>query len=274
MRTRFRLVLCLLLAAGGLSCRAQMFPPQFRDIGIEQRLGAQIPLSAVFRDQSGAVVHLGDYFHNKPVLLMPVYYTCTTLCGEALRGLVEGIGTLRMVPGRDFEIVAFSINPAENPADALNKLNECTMNYNGKQGGPGWHFLTGSVASINAVTEAIGFRYRYNAQQQMYVHASGMMVATPGGRVSHYLLGVAYQPRDLKQAISDATRNEIGASTPLLRLLCYPFAASNGRYNAITLLALHWMAGATIMGLFVGLLALWRFDRARQRAAVDSGAAS
>jgi protein SCO1/2 len=101
--------------------RCTSFFPQFRDIGIEQRLGAELPLDSEFVDQSGARVHLGDFFKGKPVLLIPVYYTCQTLCSEALRGLVEGISPLSLRPGRDFEIVAFSFNPAEGVEDARKK---------------------------------------------------------------------------------------------------------------------------------------------------------
>jgi protein SCO1 len=259
------IVLGLWIAFVGGAASAQMFPPQYRDIGIEQRPGAALPLDATFRDENGVVVQLGDYFHEKPVLLMPVYYTCSTLCPEALRGLVEGISRVPLQPGRDFEIVAFSFNPEETPTDALEKLKECRRNYAGTRESPGWHFLTGSAASIARVTRAIGFHYRYDPQQHMFIHASGMMIATPDGHIAQYLFGVSYQPSDLQQGIRIASQNRVEAPTQASRLLCYPFATAAGRYNKAALLALRSGAVLMLAALAVYLFALWRFDMRRHR---------
>lgn len=239
---------------------AQMFPPLFRDIGIDQRPGAQVPLDAQFRDQTGASVRLGDYVHGKPVLLLPVYYTCTTLCSETLRGLVEGISPLSLHPGSDYEIVAFSINPEETPADALKQVNRCTMNYSGRHGDPGWHFLTGDAHAINAVTNAIGFHYRYDTQNKIFVHAAGLMILTPGGRVSRYLLGVTFQPSDLQQGLLASARGAIGPESAATRLLCYPFSAGSARYNRLVIRAIQCTAAAMLMALIGGLIYLWRAD--------------
>lgn len=250
----------LLFAGTAGSGLAQMFPPQFRDIGIDQRLGAQVPLGLPFRDQNGTRVQLGDYFHGKPVLLLPVYYTCTTLCCETLRGLVEGISRITLRPGADFEIVAFSINPNETPADALKKVNESTLNYAGKQGTPGWHFLTGDAESIAALTNAIGFHYRYDPQLHIFVHAAGLMILTPGARLSRYLFGVTFQPRDLQAGLVASTQNSVGVATSPSRMICYPFTAGGARYNGAVLIALQLAAGAMLLALALALFFLWRAD--------------
>lgn len=250
----------LLFAGTGVSGAAQMFPPQFRDIGIDQRLGAQVPLGLHFRDQNGKIVQLGDYFHGKPVLLLPVYYTCTTLCSETLRGVVEGISHIRLHPGADFEIVAFSINPNETPADALKKVNECTLNYTGKQGSPGWHFLTGDTESIAVLTNAIGFHYRWDPQLHIFVHAAGLMILTPGALLSRYLFGVTFQPRDLQTGLIASSQNSVGEATSPSRMICYPFTAGGARYNAAVLIALQLAAGAMLLALALALFFLWRAD--------------
>jgi protein SCO1/2 len=270
---------CLLLIALLALCplqwaAAQAFPPQFRDIGIEQRLGAELPLDSEFVDQSGARVHLGDFFKGKPVLLIPVYYTCQTLCSEALRGLVEGISPLSLRPGRDFEIVAFSFNPAEGVEDARKKLDECTMNYAGRRGLPGWHFLIGRPEGIADLTHAIGFHYRYDSAHQMFIHASGMVIATPDARISRYLFGVTYQPRDLMNGISTAANQHISTGGAAMRLLCYPFASSTGRFNNMAMVLLRGASAATLLGLAAGLIGLWRYDRRRHRHDPSPGAVS
>src|SRR5690349_104476 len=51
-------------------------PNPLKDVSIEQRLGAQLPLDATFRDETGRTVKLGDYFGKRPVVLTLVYYDC------------------------------------------------------------------------------------------------------------------------------------------------------------------------------------------------------
>jgi protein SCO1 len=253
-------ILGIVLAADPAPAGAQMFPPLFRDIGIDQHLGAQLPLDAQFRDQNGTPVRLGDFFHDKPVLLVPVYYTCTTLCDETLRGLVEGISHISQQPGTDYEIVAFSFNPDETPVDALKKYKECTRNFAGNRSAPGWHFLTGKPDAIAALTSAIGFHYRYDPENHIYVHAAGMMIATPDGRLSRYLFGVTFQPKDLQDGLLISAQHHVAAKTPVARLLCYPFTAGAARYNSLVLLILRWTAAAMLLALAGGLFFLWRAD--------------
>ncbi len=91
---------------------------QLHDIGIDQRLGAQVPLDIPFRNEDGSSIELRSLFANHPVLLIPVYYTCPMLCSQILSGVVAGLRPVSLVPGRDFEVVAFSFNPTETPKDA------------------------------------------------------------------------------------------------------------------------------------------------------------
>jgi protein SCO1 len=156
--------------------------------------------------------------------------------------------------------VAFSINPNETPSDALKKLDDCTLNYSGKRGGPGWHFLTGNTRAIDAVTNAIGFHYRYDTQNKIFVHAAGMMILTPQGRVSRYLFGVTFQPRDLHEGLLASSHSAIGRVSDVARLLCYPFSAGSARYNRLVIRALQCTAAAMLIALICGLVFLWRAD--------------
>ena len=241
-------------------CAGQMFPQQFRDIGIQQQLNGAIPLDVTFRDQTGALVPLRSYFTSKPVLLVPVYYTCPTLCNMVLSGVVEGLSRISLRSGRDYEVVVFSFNPAETPADARRKYDQCTRNYAGHLGAPGWHFLTGSPSSIQALTSAIGFRYRYDPQTKMFVHASGIMAITPQGRISRYFYGVTYQPKDLELGLMDASHGRIGSVADRLLLLCYQYDPATGRYGAAVMSLLRAAALLTLLVMILALTVLWRFD--------------
>ncbi len=240
-------------------------PQALQGIGIDQKLNATIPLDTEFRDESGAPVPLRKFFGQRPVLLIPVYYTCPMLCSQILSGVVAGLRPLSLVPGRDFEVVAFSFNPSDTPGDAAGKRDLYTRRYSRHGGTAGWHFLTGSPASIHALTEAIGFHYRWDPKTQMFVHASGLMVVTPEGKLARYFYGVEYEPKDLKLGLIEASNNRIGSPVDQILLFCYHYDPNTGKYGAIVMnvLRLAGIAALVLMGL--GFAFLWRFDRRRHR---------
>ena len=264
MKTGLSLVF-LVLSLGVLSRAATrpQLPPSLQNIGIEQRLDASIPLETVFRDEQGSEVRLGDYFHGRPVLLVPVYYTCPMLCSQVLSGTVAGLRPLSLVPGRDFEIVAFSFNPSETPADATRERDLYTHRYSSRAGIAGWHFLTGSPESIKALTEAIGFHYRYDPKLKIFVHGSGVMILTPEGRISRYLYGVEYEPKDLKLALVEASQSKIGSLADQILLFCYHYDPTTGKYTMTVLKVLRIAALLTLVVMGLVLAFYWRLERKR-----------
>jgi protein SCO1 len=245
--------------------RTPILPPTLRGIGIDQRLNTSIPLDTVFRDEQGASVSLRSYFHSRPVLLVPVYYTCPMLCSQILSGLVAGLRPLSLVPGRDFEIVAFSFNPSDTSADAARERNQYAHRYSPSAGTVGWHFLTGSPASIRALTEAIGFHYRYDPVSKIFVHASGVMVLTPEGKIARYFYGVEYEPKDLKLGLIEASNRTIGSPVDQILLFCYHYDPKTGKYGAVVMNLLRGAGVLTLLLMAVGLTVFWRFDLRRHR---------
>ncbi len=235
-------------------------PASLRGIGIEQKLNAPVPLDTEFRDETGASVPLRTYFGTRPVLLAPVYYTCPMLCSQILTGLVAGLRPLSLKPGRDFEIVAISINPSETPADSSSKRDQYSRRYSSKAGPQGWHFLTGSEQSIRTVMDAIGFHYRWDPKIQMFVHASGVMVLSPLGRVSRYFYGVEYEPKDLKLGLIEASNNTIGSPVDQILLFCYHYDPATGKYGATVINLLRFTAILALMTFATALFLLWRRD--------------
>lgn len=235
-------------------------PAQLQGIGIDQHLNAQLPLDTQFRDESGATVPLRQYFGKKPVLLALVYYTCPMLCNQILTGVAAGLKPLSLRPGRDFNIVAISINPSENPADAVAKREFASHRYSSKAGTNGWHFLVGDEASIQAVAGAVGFHYRYDTQSRMFFHASGVMVATPEGKLARYFYGVDYEPKDLKLGLVEASHNKIGTLADQVLLFCYHYDPSTGKYTATAMNVLRGGALGCLAIFAIGLTLLWRRD--------------
>ena len=249
----------LLLFQSGMATSANL-PEQLQNVGIDQHLDAQLPLDAVFQDETGTTVKLGQFFGKKPVLFAPVYYSCPMLCDQILGGVVTGLRPLSLQSGRDFEIVAMSINPADTPSDARMKRDHFSQSYSSKLGPNGWHFLVGSQESITQVTRAIGFRYHWDAAHNMFVHASGIMAATPQGRLARYFYGVEFEPKDLKLGLIEASHDQIGSPVDQLLLFCYHYDPATGKYGTAVISFLRVLAALVLGILGSALFVFWRRD--------------
>jgi len=234
----------------------QRFDPR-QDVGIDQRLGESLPLSAVFRDDSGREVELGELLDGRPCVLALVYYECPMLCTLVLNDLLRALRAIPLEAGRDFDVIAVSIDPRETPELAARKARQYVESYGREGSGRGWHFLTGEQASIDALARAVGFRYIWDERAQQFAHASGVLVATPQGVLSHYFYGLEYPARDLRLALVDAAEERIGSPVDQVLLLCLHYDPTTGRYGlAITgALRLGGIATLAILGgfLFVSL---------------------
>lgn len=208
---------------------ASQLPPGLRNIGIDQKLDEQVPLYLEFRDEAGKDVPLSVYFGRRPVILALVYYQCPMLCTQILNGLVTSLRGMSLKSGRDFDVVAVSIDPTEKPELAAKKKEEYLRRY--RNSFEGWHFLTGSEPQIRGLAGAVGFRYAYDAKNRQYAHASAIYVLTPEGRLSRYFYGIEYDSRDLRLGLVEASRNRIGTPADQFLLFCYHYDPATGKYG-------------------------------------------
>jgi len=241
-------------------------PEALRDIGIDQRLNEQLPLDLDFRDESGRDVKLREYFNGKPVILALVYYTCPMLCNQELNGLVGMLKTLSFNAGREFNVVAVSFDPRDTPETAFAKKRAYVDRYQRSSGEAGLHFLTGDEKSIQALTETVGFHYRFDSETNQYVHASGIMIATPEGRLSHYFYGIDYSPRDVRLGLVEASDNKIGSPVDQVLLFCYHYDPVTGKYGAVIMNIIRLGGLVTFAGLAVIVFVMRRRFAARQAA--------
>lgn len=239
--TRLLAILFLLLAGAP----ALAFDP-FKAAGIDQRPGAQVPLDLSFRNESGRAVSLRDLGAAKPVVLVPVQHRCPNICGVTLAGLAQAIRAQSYVPGRDFTIVAFGIDPKEGPdaaRESLEKLREAdpALPTNGI------HAVTGRADDVDAVTRAIGYRYAWDDSIGQYAHVAAVAVLAPDGRLARWLYGLAPDPTDLRLALTEAGEGRLGTWGDQLLLLCYHYDPKTGQYGSLISWLLRLGGGVTVL---------------------------
>jgi len=238
-------------------------PLQLRGVGFDQNLNQLLPLDTEFTDEHGRAVTIGEYFGKRPVVLSFVYYGCPMLCLQSLSSLSATLGVLSEDPGDDFEVVSISIDPRETPALALEKK----THYVERSGKPaiakGWHYLTGTEANITRLTRAAGFRYAWDESTNQYAHPAGIVVATSHGKVSRYLFGIDYGPRDLRLALLDASEDKISSPLKKALLYCYHYDLTTGRYSLAIMRVVRLAGVATVLALGT-LIFVWTRRERRQ----------
>jgi protein SCO1/2 len=248
------------------SSKPAPLPAGLRGVNIEQRLNQQVPLDLVFRDEFGRSLPLSTYFSgNKPVLLALVYYNCPMLCTLILNGVESSLKAVSLDPGRDFEVVAVSFDPRDTPEIAARKKANYLQRYRRPDTANGWHFLTGSESSIKALTEAVGYQYKFDPATGQFAHASAIMILTPQGKLSRYFYGVEYAPRDVRLGLVEASQNKIGTPVDQVLLFCYHYDPGSGKYGAIAMNMVRLAGAAFVLICGVFLFVSWRHDWQRDR---------
>lgn len=218
-------------------------------IGIEQNLGKPLPLNLTFTDETGKTVRLGDYFGKRPVILVMAYYECPMLCTVVLNELTRAMNGLDLRIGKDFEVVTVSISPTETHELAAKKKANYVKSYNYEGANEGWHFLVGEEKNIKQLAEAVGFKYVYDPKTKQYAHGAGIMIATPDGKLSRYLIGVDFAPRDLKFALAESSQGKIGNPVLSAVLYCFQYDPSTGRYGVVVLRVIQLAGIITVLSM-------------------------
>jgi protein SCO1/2 len=212
-------------------------PSILNGVGIEQRLNTQLPLNLTFTDDAGQQVVLASYFGKRPAILALVYYQCPMLCSEELNGLTGALQMVRFVPGKDFNILVVSIDPSEGTDLAAAKKRTYLKRYGHPETANGWHFLTGTQPNIDALTQAVGFRYVKlkvpGSNLTQFAHASSIQIVTLEGKLAQYYMGVEYSPKDLLLGLDEASSNRIGSPVDNILTYCYHYNPATNKHDLI-----------------------------------------
>ncbi len=259
------LFVLMLFSAPAFQAQAHQETLPLGEITIEQRLDAQLPAELEFVDERGARVKLGTFFNSRPVLLAFVYYECPQVCPLVLDGLVRSLRVLSL-SNQQYEVVVVSIDPAETHALAAKKKQQYLTRLARAGAAPRWHFLTGDGAAIARLTRAAGFSYTREpgTGKTGYIHPAASLVLTADGRISRYLYGFDYAPKDLRFALIEASEKRIGSALDHLLLLCYRYDPAKGKYTLAVLNVLRLSGIATVLSMVAFLLVMLRRERAER----------
>jgi protein SCO1/2 len=267
-RPAVKSLLCLALLCGPALVAVDHLPAELEGVGITEKTGEQVDLNLTFTAENGYPVALRQFFRkDRPVVLTLVYYSCPMLCNLVLNGQTSALREVPWTPGEEYEAVTISIDPAET----FNLAREKKLVYLERYGRPaaGWHFLTDQAGNVKKLAAQVGFQYKYDERIRQYAHAAAMIVLTPDGKVSRYLYGIKFNPRDVRLALTEASQSKFKFSVEQLLLFCYHYDPQARGY---VLFATNIMrAGGVLVMLILGsaLYRLWRRERRRPSASND-----
>ena len=253
-----RLLVLLLYACAFAAAAAQplALPPP-PDAGLEQRIGARLPLDTEVTDEAGRLRHLADLVDGtRPVLLVPGYYRCAQLCGLVMRGLLEALHA-GGVPRTRWRIVGIGIDPDQTPADArarhaLDAAYADSLPGSDRAGPLELQLLTLRAPELQRVLTTIGFRYQRTqdgAAAATFAHPATVVLLTPGGEVARYFNGVGLDAGELRVALADAAGDRLGGATARLAVLCAHFDPRVGRLDAPVMNAVRAVSLLLLAGL-------------------------
>jgi protein SCO1/2 len=263
--SRYRSALLAALGMTATFCQAQYARPAIaRGVDLKQKLNSQIPLDLVFKDETGQAVPLRTYFGDKPVLLSLVYFKCASVCPMSMRETTLALSRLPLKPGTDYNVLVVSFDPQDTPAIAAEQKLQYSQDFHKAGFGDGFHFLTGSQDSIAKLTDAVGWKYVWDEHTKQFAHAAGIMIATPEGKLSRYIYGIAYASQDIRMALVEAGKHKIGSPADYILLFCFHWDEQQGKYTLAITNILKLAAGLTVL-LLGGLIFTFMRTEKKQR---------
>ncbi|QDU35049.1 hypothetical protein KS4_31260 [Poriferisphaera corsica] len=243
-------------------------PAIFDEVKLDEKLGNKIPLDLQFTDQNGKTVTLADYYKDgKPVIINLGYYDCPMLCGVVLQGLTDGVKKLNWNPGDEYRILTVSFDYAETSQLASDKRDTifATMGGAKQVKGNGWDFLTGSRDSIEKLTKATGFGFKWDEASKQFAHPAAIVITSPDGTITKYLAGIVYPPSQMKFALMEAADNKVGSFLDQVVMMCFQYDHVAGQYTLAVTRLMRFAGWVTVvlLGSIISLLLIREFKRRR-----------
>ncbi len=262
------------MASGALAQLADQVPEELEGVGVTEHLKEKIPLDLEFTNAEGKAVSIGEYFDGeRPVILNLGYFRCPMLCGLVVNGMTDAMKEMPWTPGKEFQIVTVSIDPLETSTLAKLKKQNYLKDYGRPAAAGGWHFLTGKEKNIQALTDAVGFHFKWNDERQEFAHTAVLTVLTPDGEISRYLYGVMFDPQTLRLSLAEASEGKVGSTVDKVLLFCFQYDPEEGSYALAAMNLMRAGGVLTLLILGVGLFIFWRREL-RHKTNAEAGSLS
>lgn len=264
------LILCSIALATALfatPAQAQLnngVPKEVEGVGVDQRLGSEIPLNVLVTDTTGRKQRLRDLVKGDlPIVFTLNYSDCPMLCSVQLTELTKTLDKLELKIGKDFQLITLSIDPKESTSRIRETKDKYVSQLRNQPGAStGWHFVTANQETITEVTQSLGFKYRYDKLTKEYYHAAMLAFISPEGVISRYSLDVAFPEDQMKLAIVEAGDGTVGSTVDQLLLLCFAYDENRNRYVASAWKIMR-IGGFVTVGLLLATLTPFWFGRRR-----------
>lgn len=250
--------------------------PNFDGFGIEEKLGASVPLNLVFRGENGNPITLSSLVDGKKTTLLTLNYSdCPGLCVAQLDGLTESLRKFDALKlGEDFQVITISIDPKESPTRASATKTKYVGGLGLNENFQGWRFLTGDQEAITSIADAVGFRYTWDPVSKRFNHSAATIVLSPKGMVTRYLYSPSIEPNTMNMALIEGSQGKLGSSLDAIALWCMAYDPASNRYTAVGYKMLSLGAAAFVL-MLLGLTApFWFSGRRPQETLVETQAST
>jgi protein SCO1/2 len=218
-------------------------------VKVEERLGEFIDFSAQFKDAKNQPVDLAAIF-NKPVVILPVYFMCTSICNFLQAELANVLNLTDGIPGKDFNIISVSFSDDEDASHARTSKRNYANLVKRDIDLDNWYYLTSDRENILKLTDSLGY-YFAKKKKHFYIHPNAMMVLSKDGKIIRYLYGPDFLPFDVSMALSEARKGEPGISIKRGVLsFCFDYDPENKTY----VFKMFRITGTAILILVVGFI--------------------
>jgi len=243
----------LLSALCNVSAFAETADDMLKKSTVKQKLGSLAALDTAWTTSAGEKVLLNQFFKDKPVILVPVYYSCPMLCQLVLKGLAKGLKQLDLTESAAYDLVVYSIDPEDTPTAAASKKNDFLQNLGENKQIRNITFLNGDEKNIKKLSQSIGFQFEKDPASGEFVHSAMLIFLSPEGQIARYMSGIDFNPRDVKLALIETAKGKVGSFWEQILLVCYHYNPSKGKYSMAVDLILKILGGLTVflMALFI-----------------------
>jgi protein SCO1/2 len=219
-----KIIVFLIVFAGVISANE---PERKIEIGIDEKIGQNIPLDLEFFNEKGYQVTLKQIM-KKPTIFNFVYYRCPGICSPILTELTSIVNFMDLEIGKDYQIVTVSFDETEKPELAAAKRESYFNLLKKRIPDESWTFLTGDSATIRALTDAAGFMFKREGND--FIHSGAIIAVSMDGKIARYLYGTKYLPFDVKMAVTEASEGRTGPTIAKVLSYCYTYNPEGQKY--------------------------------------------